>query len=457
MTRTGPSSEQTFDRNQTVAVIGGGIAGLAVSHYLASAGRKVDLFEASDRLGGLGVSFEHSGKMIEQFYHCMLPTDDALLGLMKEIGFSTGIDWHETSFAVWDGKSFHPLNGAVDLLRFSPLSLLDRFRLGLTGMWGRLVSSAGLDDITAEQWLTRLSGRRAFELFWKTLLQAKFGDRYGGVPALWFWTRFNREKGSQKEAKGLPPGGYSRLTAALEQSLLERGVVINKSAPVASLDLDGAGRPVVETGGARKTYDQAVITLALPLVEKLIRPGSALRSQMAEVDFGIKYQGVVNLLLVSKKSFSPHYWVASIDRSLPFQGIVETSKLGPLEQFGGRNLLYLMRYLDRDDPEFKLDAAALTEKFRSAFLRAFPQFKAEDIEAAHLFRAPFVEPAYTAGYLRRKPPVDLCGSRVFLATTAQVYPTVTSWNGSVGFARDVAEQMLAAKAGASPAPIEAAI
>ena len=39
------------------------------------------------------------------------------------------------------------------------------------------------------------------------------------------------------------------------------------------------------------------------------------------------------------------------------------------------------------------------------------------------------------------PPIALVPGRVYLATTAQVYPEVTSWNGSAGLALRVADQM----------------
>jgi protoporphyrinogen oxidase len=264
---------------------------------------------------------------------------------------------------------------------------------------------------------------------------------------LWFWTRFNREKGERREAKGMPPGGYRALTDAIVASLRKRGAVLHSSAPVSSIDIDPSGRPVLEIGGQRKAFHQAAITVALPIADKLIRFGSTLRNMITPVDFGINYLAVINLVLVSRKSFSPHYWVASIVRDMPFQGVVETSQLGPLERFGGRNLLYLMRYLDRDHPDYTTDSEELKTRFLDAFFKQFPHISRDDIEAAHLFRAPYVEPAYTAGYLRRRPPVNVFDSRVFLATTAQVYPTVTSWNGAVGFARGVADEILRSTSG----------
>jgi hypothetical protein len=55
----------------------------------------------------------------------------------------------------------------------------------------------------------------------------------------------------------------------------------------------------------------------------------------------------------------------------------------------------------------------------------------DDIEASYIFRAPFVEPIYKLGQMKLRPPEELVRGKVYLANTAQVYPVVTSWNGSV--------------------------
>jgi hypothetical protein len=62
-----------------------------------------------------------------------------------------------------------------------------------------------------------------------------------------------------------------------------------------------------------------------------------------------------------------------------------------------------------------------------------------------VFRAPFVEPLYSLGYEKRKPPHELVPGRVFLANTAQIYPDVTSWNSSVGVAKRVSNLLLEAE------------
>ena len=105
----------------TVAVIGGGISGLACGHYLSRAGARVTLFEASDQLGGLGTFFDYRGLPLERFYHCMLPSDRHLLSLLQEIGLDGEAYWKETSFGFMRDGRLYPLNTAVDLLRFDPL------------------------------------------------------------------------------------------------------------------------------------------------------------------------------------------------------------------------------------------------------------------------------------------------------------------------------------------------
>ncbi|MBX9637272.1 MAG: hypothetical protein K2Q45_06955, partial [Nitrosomonas sp.] len=66
----------------------------------------------------------------------------------------------------------------------------------------------------------------------------------------------------------------------------------------------------------------------------------------------------------------------------------------------------------------------------------------EDVIDRFVFRSPFVEPIYTTGYQRRKPPTTLLPGKLYLATTTQVYPVVTSWDGAAGLAHRVIDELL---------------
>lgn len=427
------------------AVLGAGISGLTCAYRLAQAGHRVTLIENAGQLGGLGTFFEHDGRAFEKFYHCLLPSDGPLLTLLDDLGLTDDLYWRPSTFACADRGRLFPLNGALDLLRFAPLSFPSRLRVGFTGLYGRLVSDKGLDDLTTAAWLERLSGRAAFDKFWRPMLEAKFGDRYPDVPALWFWTRFNREKGESKgEVKGYLRGGYKRITDTLAAELLRLGVDLRLNQTVERIDLDPHGHPLIAGAlGVAEIFDQMIVTLPWPAFAKTAGP--ALKAAAPGIDWSIDFQAVINHLLFLKRPLQPHYWLATPEPDYPFDGIVETSTLTDEADRGpGRHLVYLTKYLHRRDPRFTQPEKELTASWFAALQKLFPDLHRDDLEAEYLFRAPYVEPVYTTGYLKRRPPETLVPGRVHLATSAQVYPTVTSWNGSVTQANRTLEQMLAA-------------
>ena len=424
------NDHRTSDDLNEVAVLGGGISGLTAALRLAESGHNVVLIEASNQLGGLGTFFEHDGRTFEKFYHCMLPSDGPLLSLLDHLGLRQSVYWKPSSFGYAHLGQIYPLNTPPDLLKFKPLSFVDRIRVGITGLYGRLASDRGLDDITAVDWLTRLSGAHAFRTFWEPMLRAKFGDRYASVPALWFWTRFNREKGDKDgETKGYIRGGYKRIIDTLEDRLRHLGVEIRLNEPVHSVDLLSSGRVLIETNAGKHTTDRVVSTLPAPSFVKV--SGPALRRGMVPMDESLDYQGVINTMLFLKRPLSPHYWLATPDPSYPFDGVVETSTLTDEADRGQRHVVYLTRYLHRTDPRFTHEDEHIASQDWDAMKRLFPDLLDGDLETSFVFRAPFVEPIYRLGHLRLKPPEVLVPGKVFLASTAQVYPTVTSWNGIV--------------------------
>ncbi len=446
-----------------VAVVGGGIAGLSAALGLLRHGARVSLIEASGHWGGLGSVFQPPAlpQPIERFYHCMVPSDAPLLRLLKHVDLADAVHWQRTSFGHLHNQHILPLNGALDLLRFDALTVVDRLRVGLTGLWGRMGSGDGLDDVSCAKWLRDLSGARAFDAFWRPMLRAKFGNRYEQVPALWFWTRFRREKGQGPERKGYVAGGYRRITQALVAAIAAAGGRLLPNTRVLKLGLNEQGLPwatlATEPDGqavsAVRTlgFDRVVYTAPWPLLQGLADAHSLMPHlrQRAGPALGLDMQGVINVVLVLKRSLSPHYWVSSMDPSCPFQGIVETSHLIAPEQRAGLHLAYLTHYLHRSDLDFTQPDDGVISRYVNALLRRMPELKADDIVSAHVCRSAHVEPLYTLGYHKRKPPECLVDGRVYLATSHQVYPDPTSWNGSAGLVERVLAQVLA-DAGAYP-------
>ncbi len=427
---------------KNVAVLGGGISGLVSAYRLLQQGNRVQLIESTDALGGLAGTFQHDGRSFEKFYHVMIHTDENLLALLDELGLANHISWTETKMGFLYGQKLYPFNTPLDLLRFGGLSLTGRLRTALGGAYiAKLLNSPeGLDQISVSDWLSGIFGAEVFDRLWRPLLRAKFGDLYDQVPAYWFWTRLRREKGSTKEVKGYVHGGYRRISDRLEEEILRMGGVIRMGTPVRAIQ-DSPGKIQILSNDHWESFDAAVSTLPLPLLRQAAQ--GRLSSRIPQQS--LPYQGVVNAVAILNQRLQPNYWNAIVQKGFPFQGLVETTHVVPLSQTGGRHLVYLLNYCGKQSETFLQNDADVKRRALSALQAFNPQFQAGWVEDIRVFRTSYVEPVWPLGYLNNKPRMRCEATNLFLATTAQCYPRVNSWNTMVGIANEVAACVHAAE------------
>ncbi len=404
--------------------MGGGISGLASAIQLSRLGHPVTLFEGEPVLGGLGVTFPYRGGHLEKFYHCILPNDTALIELIKEVGLEDDLIWRQTGMGFMHRGRVYPMNTAKDLLRFSPLSIIDRLRLGLMGVRARYNGQAeSLDEIPVDEWIRRQVGSRAFDVMWKPLLEAKIGDGYSSIPALWLSSRLSREKNTAKEVKGCLRRGYRSLVAAIEQTLERNGATIRLNTRIDAIEREGE-RMVVRIGDERLSFDSVVATSPLIQFQKLTQ---SLELPDSIRSLELDYQGVVSAVFIMREPLTPYYWMPVVDSGATAQGIIEMSNLVPLTRSDGMYVTYLVNYTHRSGEYFARSEDELLAAYRADLERLFPD-AAASIEDAFLFRAPFVEPIWPLGYRSRRPSSSVIPGRLYMASTAQVYPRVNSWN-----------------------------
>jgi protoporphyrinogen oxidase len=423
-----------------VGVLGGGISGLASALHLARRGVHVTLVEADSLLGGLGSSFEYDGVSIERYYHCMLPSDESLLALLRDVGLDKSVVWRPTSMGFMVNRQVFALDGPWDVLRFSPLSLVDRLRLGWMGIRARSGGAPDeLDNVTARQWLTQLSGERVYEKLWRPLLEAKLGDKAHGIPALWLASRIVREKRSNTEVKGYIPGGYRAIVAAIADRLRQLGAEIRTKTPVESLEWSGDGVAVHGRDGSLGRFDAVVAAAPLVEFQRWTAPlgltnGTAGGRGLPDLD----YQGVVNGVFLLKKPLTKYYWMPIVESGVTCQGIVETTNLVPTERTKGLHVAYFVNYTHRTSALYGKSDGELLRVYEKDLAALFPE-AAKSIEARFLFRAPFVEPIWPLRYRDVKPAAAVVPGKIYLASTAQVYPRINAWDSCCEVARATAE------------------
>lgn len=422
-----------------VAILGGGIAGLTAAHRLCGSGAEVSLFEASEHLGGLGAWFEYKGHQIDRYYHVMLDSDTHLVNLIEELGLADRLKWRETKMGFCVDGQWYPFNTPLDLLRFKALSFANRLRTGFGALYITKLKRNGepLDNEFAHQWLLRLFGPQVYQSIWEPLIKAKFGDMRHQVPAYWVWNTLNREKDGSQEIKGYLNGGYATIAHLLKDKIEAAGGTVKMSTPVTRIETTNEGVQL-ETAEGKHDFDATVSTLPLPLLKRIAT--DPLSGQVPLPD--LSYQGVVNVILIMRKQLTDYYWTALVNCDLPYQGIVETTHVIPPQWLDGRHIVYLMNYCSADSEAYRLSDEAHRSLAVESLKKILPDFDPAVIEDTFVFRAPHVEPVWTLGYLQKRPAPQIANTPVYLATTAQAYPMVTSWNTSVKLADDAVGVLL---------------
>ncbi|MEX2672725.1 MAG: hydroxysqualene dehydroxylase HpnE [Phycisphaeraceae bacterium] len=169
----------------SVAILGGGLAGLAAGVRLAQQGTAVTLIETSRRLGGRATSHDdpQTGQTVDNCQHVLLGCCTNLVDLYRRLGVAEMIRW-EADLHFFDKLGHHdilqaaplpaPLHLSPSMMRFGCLTLREKVAVS-RGMLAimRLKPSVReqLNAITFEQWLLdHGQPRGAIDKFWAVVI-----------------------------------------------------------------------------------------------------------------------------------------------------------------------------------------------------------------------------------------------------------------------------------------------
>jgi protoporphyrinogen oxidase len=438
---------------KTIDIIGGGILGLALGYDLQKRGFQVRIWERATELGGLmgRTTFPEIGLEAERYYHAILSSDRTLMGLLDELGLMPHLRGVTTKMGFYHDSKIYPMSNPVDFLTFPPLSMIDRFRLGLTILGARQVKNwHELEQIPVLEWLTRLGGKRTVEHIWKPLLRAKFDGGFEKVPATYIWSRLvrttdSRGKTGATEQMCFLTGGYIMLINALAKAIRDRGGEINLGTTVQQIQVTDGRVSGLLLGDRSVASEGVVVTMQTPVARRLL-PSNA-PEVIASWSKLEEYLGIVCMLLVMKRSLTPYYTLNITDSNIPFTGVIETTNLIEREYSNGYHLVYLPKYVSATNPFAKMNDAELTEAFMGYLRKMFPDLRDDDIVAMQIGRERYVEPLHPVGRTDDIPAIVSAVPGLYLVNSSQIYPQLTNGEAAVAYANSsaalIAERQLA--------------
>jgi squalene-associated FAD-dependent desaturase len=278
--------ESIYPLMARVAVIGGGLAGLASAVALGSAGFEVDIYEARNFLGGRATSWPaggDGGEMIDNCQHVLLRCCVNLLDLYRRLGVEKKIRFHREFHFIEPGGRTSVLKRGIlpapahfleSFLKLKFLSMADKSAIGraVNAIPRERRTRTDLDRITMLDWLReKRQTEAAIERYWRQVLVSAVNEELDRMAAAHgfqvFWLGMIARADSYE--MGIPDVPLRELYD--EHSLTRAGAVrIQQRSPVTAIETGDERVNAICAGTNRLEADFYVSALPFERLQPLL-------------------------------------------------------------------------------------------------------------------------------------------------------------------------------------------
>lgn len=273
---------ERWTQSPRVAVVGGGLAGLAAGSALAECGFRVTLFERRPYLGGRASSYQHpgTGEVVDNCQHVLLGCCTNLIEFYERIGAEDKIRWFERmTFLEPGGRASviepsalpAPLHAAPAFLRASCLNLPDKLSIaaGLAALTPITPHDTGESFL---QWLRRHGQtERAIDRFWKTVLVSALNEEIDliSVPYAAQVLRESFLKSRRAGRMGIPTVPLTELYNRAGDYIQARGGEVRFRASAESFRAEFADIKLLLPTG-EETFDFVIFAVPFDVLSRLL-------------------------------------------------------------------------------------------------------------------------------------------------------------------------------------------
>jgi squalene-associated FAD-dependent desaturase len=339
-----PSSSQP-----TVAIAGGGLAGLAAACALSDLEFRVTLFEKRPFLGGRASSYEHpgTGEVVDNCQHVLFRLCTNLIEFYQRIGVGDQIHW-------FDQMNFIEPGGRTSIMKSSilpaPLHTAPSFwNFSFLGASDKLLISRALIPLTLrqqrdtgesfQQWLDRHGqSPTAVARFWHPILVSALSEELDRI-SISAAAQVIRESMKSPAARqmGVPKIPLTDLYNAAGDYIRARGGVLEFRCPVDSFS---QGQTQVHVGirsraGQFATFDYLVLALPFDALDRVL-PDSKESASIREKISHFENSPITGIHLWFDRQISDLDHAVLLDRTV--QWMFHKSRLQPIRtQANGDN------------------------------------------------------------------------------------------------------------------------
>lgn len=411
---------------------------------LCEKGYRVFLIEGSTELGGLASSRNIGKYTWDRFYHVILMSDLNLIKLLEELKLSDKLNWGQTKTGFYTDGQLYSMSNSIEFLTFPPLNFFDKVRLGWTIFYASKIKDwQKLEQISVADWLKRLSGKRTFNKIWLPLLKSKLGENYQIASASFIWAIIARmyaarRSGLKQEMFGYVTGGYETILDRYRNHLRNMGVEILTQTLVTKAS-NSNGVELETASGESLKFDEVILTLPTSQIPAIC-PQISLPERKRFKD--ITYQGIICAALILKQQLAGYYVTNITEEWVPFTAVIEMTALVDKSAFNGNTLVYLPRYLTKDDPYWEKSDDVIQREFLDALQRMYPSFTSKDVVAFDIVRAKDVFPVTTLNYSSDAlPSSKITLENIFVVNSSQIPNGTMNVNEIIGLANQKSEEI----------------
>ena len=386
-----------------VAVIGGGLAGIAAAIALAEGGADVTLLEARPRLGGATCSFSRDGLTVDTGQHVFLGCCTAYRGLLARLGMTEhapiqdrfdvtvlapGADGRPRKARLRRTALPGPLHMLPALGRYPFLSWAERARVSRPALAMRFVDPAGpradtqrFGDWLAARGQSERARRALWDLFSVSALNIAGDDASLALAAVVVKTGLlGKNNAADIGVAALPLGELHGDAAAT--LLAKLGAQVALGTKVSAIEPRQDGGFVVRLArdaslGPEIAADAVVVAVPHEKAAPLIPPGT-LPDGTVEGWAGLGASPIVNVHVIYDRPVMDLPFVAAIDS--PVQWVFDRTRISGLDRPGQQ---YLAISLSAADQYADTPAVKLREQFLPALAELFPA--ARDAQVTEFF------------------------------------------------------------------------